>query len=165
VRSIKLTESEDRVPVGSEPESVSVMVEFVPEDSDNWGTLEPLRGTTWEDGVSEVDADSFSHALHGRLSPLLKKLGRNPVYSARRVSEQEGVCDFKGNCIKFDKNLCRPGGEKGNGWRKKYGPFDCYQPPLQGASIDVTETFLKVALAWKEGIFVIVVKGEGFNLR
>jgi len=165
MRKLTLVESGDRVPVGSEPESISLMVEFVPESSDSWGDLEPLRGTTWENGVGEVDAESFSHALHGRLSPLMKKLGREPIYSARRVSEKEGVCDLKGNCIKFDKNLCRPGGEKGNGWRKKYGPFDCYQPPLKGARMEVVETFLKVALAWKEGIFVIVVRGEGFNLR
>ena len=94
MRSLKLTESEDRIPVGTEPESISVLVEFVSENSDNWGVLEPLRGTTWENGVSEIDADSFSHALHGRLPPLLEKLGRKPLYSARRVSDQEGMCDF-----------------------------------------------------------------------
>lgn len=163
MRSIKLTESD--TPTGIEPEVVKLLVEFVPEGSEDWGVLEPMRETSWEAGIQEVSADSLSHALHGRLNPLLSELKRSPHYSAKRVSDEQGICDLQGNCIKYEKGFCRPGSEKGRGWRRKVGPPSCYQPPISASSARYHDAFFKVAMAWKEGVYVVVVKGEGFNLQ
>jgi hypothetical protein len=160
MRNIKIIES--GAPRGTEPEVVRLLVEFVPEDADHWGKLECMRGTTWEEGIQEVSSESLSHALHGMLKPLLSSLGRPPHFSAKRVSDDQGVCDLQGNCIKYEEGFCRPGSEKGNGWRKKVGPPGCYQPPV--SEVEFQEVFFKVAMAWKEGRHVVVVKGEGFNL-
>lgn len=124
----------------------------------DWGELEPLRGTSWEAGVELVDAESFSHALHGHVLPLLRALGRDPSASGKRVSEAEGSCAMRGSCASWVADRCRPGG-KGN-------PPACYEPPLSpGSGSSVTQLFRTVAAAWAEGRHTVVVVGEGFNLR
>lgn len=129
---------------------------------ENWGELEPLRGTSWAEGVQVVSGEAFSHALHGFFLPLQKELGRNPQASARRVIAKEGECSQKGNCIKWHPDLCRPGGKL----LKEIGPPECYGPPLEGASPALSKLFTDVVLAWKEGRYTIVVTGEGgFNFR
>lgn len=162
MRALELTEALNRK--GLEPEKVKLLVEFVPEDASDWGVLEYLRGTTWEAGVKEIDPMVFSHAMHGRLGPLLESLGRPTVHSARRVSEAEGLCSLHDCCIKAEKSFCRPGSEVGKGWRRVVGPPECYQPPIEHENPVVYETFLAVSNAWKEGRHVVVVKEGGFNL-
>lgn len=163
MRSIKIKES--HTPVGIEPEVIRLLVEFVPEGSEDWGVLEPMRNTSWGEGIQEVSAESLSHALHGRLGPLLAELKRPPRYSAKRVTDEQGVCGISNNCVKYEKGFCRPGSEKGNGWRKKSGPPGCYQPPIETPVPAYQEAFFNVAMAWKDDTYVVVVRGEGFNLR
>jgi len=125
---------------------------------DNWGELEPLRGTSWEAGVERVSAEALSHALHNYYMPLLRELGRDPFASAKRVTKEEGECQAKGTCPTWDPKICRPGG-RGN-------PSDCYDPPLSaGTPPEVLTLFRTVAAAWKEGRHTLVVLGEGFNIR
>lgn len=163
MRYLELKES--NTPVGIEPERVKLLVEFVPKDVSHWGVLESVRGTTWEEGVKEIDSDIFSHALHGFLQPLLGVLPRPPLSSAKRVSDLEGMCGMKDGCMKYERGFCKPGSEKGKGWRKKFGPPECYQPPLTNPDPKAFEVFFRLAMAWKENRYTLVVKGEGFNLK
>lgn len=125
-------------------------------DGSTWGDFEPLRGTTWASGISEVKAESLSHAMHGWVNPLQKELGRAPKSSANKVSATEGRCHLAGECLGWDPNLCRPGGQKPH--KKEQGPPGCYEAPL-GNGI-----FEKVAQAWKSGTYTIVCIGEEFSL-
>ena len=145
-------------------EKVLLLVEIVPEDADHWGSLESLRGTSWEHGVKVISAEALSHALHGRFLPLLQSLGRDPRASGRRVEPDEGVCSQIKTCLTADKGLCRPGGGRGNGRRLTHGPPECYEPPLsEDTPGQIAEVFTRVALAWREGRYTVVVRGDGFN--
>ena len=157
VRSLNLTEQgKDK---RFSPLTISLLVtQGTPE---NWGELEPLRGTTWGQGVSLIDGDTLSHALHGNLMPLYKALGREPQATARRISPQEGSCSQKGVCIRWNPDLCRPGGKDKN----VLGPPDCYEPPIVRGTTAVIDLFTTVALAWKEGRYTVVMTSDGFNLR
>jgi hypothetical protein len=162
VRFIDLTDP-DPLP-DRKAEKVMLLIEFVPEGSDHWGALESMRGTSWEGGIKEIPAEALSHALHGRLLPLTRALGRDPRASGRRVNADEGVCSQIKTCLTADKALCRPGGSKGKGRKLKQGPLDCYDPPLsEGTPGEVVEVFTRVALAWREGRYTVVVRGDGFN--
>lgn len=127
-----------------------------------WGDFELFRGTSWEHGIKSVSGEAYSHALHGFLLPLLRELGREPLYSGRKVLEEEGACKLKKACPLWSQDLCRPGGKKD----KEFGPPGCYEPPLdENSSPEVIELFRKVAFAWKEGRHTLVVEGNGFNFR
>ena len=124
---------------------------------DDWGELEPLRGTSWENGVELLSADSISHALHGYFMPLLREMGRDPSASAKRIQKDEAECKSQGFCPTWDPKGCRPGG-LGN-------PPECYDPPLsEGTDPATVDLFRTVARAWSEGRRTVVVTGEGFNL-
>ena len=127
---------------------------------EDWGELEPLRGTSWAKGVELISSEALSHALHGFLQPLLQELGRNPLDSARRVLKAEGECAMAGNCIDWDEGVCRPGGT-----RRDPGPPECYDPPLMGQGPHLMSLFRTVAQAWKEGRHTVVASGDQFSLR
>lgn len=129
---------------------------------EDWGELEPFRGSSWAHGVTVVTAESMSHALHGMLLPLLRELGRDPRASAKRVSDAEGQCGNLEACPIANKYLCRPGGRK----RREHGPPGCYEPPLEtGTPVELRDLFYKVSQAWKDGRHTVVIVGEGFNLK
>ena len=113
-----------------------------------WGDLQPLHGTSWEQGVAEVSAEAFSHALHGYATPLARQLGRPPLSSAKNVSPEEGFCALQTSCIGWDSVRCRPCGKTP----------ECYEAPLEGF------VFRRVAEAWKEQRHVVVVIGNEFAL-
>jgi hypothetical protein len=126
--------------------------------SEDWGEFEPLRGTSWEAGVELISAESLSHALHRYPQPLYRELGRNPIFSGKRVTSEEGECKAKGFCPTWDPKTCRPGGIG--------KPPDCYDPPLEdGTDPALMTLFRTVAHAWKEGRHTVVVVGDGFNIR
>ncbi len=147
---------------GTDSEEIKCFVSFVEEGS-HWGEFEVFRGSSWEKVVSVVPADDFSHALHGMVDPLLRSLGREPTSAIRKIKPEEGECLHKSICIGWDKDFCKPGGRKGKGKKLKWGPPECYEPPLQGASPDIQEIFSEVLLALREGFYIVVVKGAGFN--
>lgn len=140
----------------------SVLLLVTQGSEEHWGELEPLRGTSWEAGVSLIPAEAYSEALHGRLMPLLRALGRPPEASARRVSPVEGACALKGSCAGWEPQKCRPGGRAKK--RGEVAPPECWEPPLEGAAPAISQLFREVAMAWREGRHTIVVVGEGFNL-
>jgi hypothetical protein len=121
-----------------------------------WGDFEFLRGTSWESGITAVTAEAYSHALHGWSVPLRRELGRNPEASAKRVSDKEGHCLQAGACIGWKPLQCRPGGKPE---RKKDAacPPQCYEAPFGPVAS-------QVALAWREGRYPVIVKGEEFVL-
>ena len=147
---------------GTDSEEIHCLVTYV-EEGDHWGEFEVFRGSSWEKVVSVVPADDFSHALHGMVDPLLRSLGREPRSCLNRITPEEGDCLNKEICIGWDKNFCRPGGRKGRNKSLEFGPPDCYESPLQGASQKIMETFSEVLIALKEGHYILVVKGRGFN--
>lgn len=133
-------------------------------DEAPWGEFEPLRGTSWAQGIGVVSGETMSHALHGFLQPLLRELGRSPHASGRRVLQKEGECGARAGCPTWAADLCRPGGR---GTRKGVvGPPVCYEPPLAKGSTEAQiKLFQRVALAWKEDRYTIVIEGEGFVLK
>ena len=146
----------------NDPEKVLLLV-TLSDAGENWAELEPLRGTSWEAGVEVISAEAYSEALHGRILPLQKALGRDPRASARRVSAEEGECLLQDSCIGWDRKRCRPGGR---GKRKKDpSPPECWEAPLVGASPELSLLFREVAMAWRAGRHTCVIVGGGFNLH
>lgn len=125
-------------------------------DEAPWGDLEPLRGTSWAVGVTEIKGESLSHALHGWITPLQREMGRSPKVSATRITVAEGRCSLCAECLGWDPNVCRPGGKKPN--KKEIGPPACYESPMKNPVFD------RVAAAWKEDRHTVVVIGSEFSL-
>lgn len=128
-----------------------------------WGEFEPLRDTSWATGIGVVSGETMAHALHGFTAPLLEELGRPPHASGRRIPEEEAECRAKDACPSWDKSLCRPGGR---GPKALLGPPECYEAPLSMRTPDaLMALFTRVALAWRENRYTLVIDGPGFNLR
>ena len=156
MREIDLTAD----PVGDgRAHSEKVLLLVTSGNGDDWGELEPLKGTSWAEGVEIVSSEVLSHALHGFMQPLLGELGRDPRDSARRVLKAEGECAMAGNCIDWAEGVCRPGGT-----RKQPGPPECYDPPILTGKPDTLALFRTVAQAWREGRHTLVVVGDQFSL-
>jgi hypothetical protein len=117
----------------------------LPKDADPWGALAPLRGTPWEAQIQIVSGEAFSHALHGWATPLMREIGPPPHVRADRVPLEAGQCTLHGSCV-GSSPFCRP--------HKKVP--ECYEPAIEVAA--------RVALAWKEGRYVVVVQGPEFVL-
>lgn len=116
-----------------------------------WGVLEPLRGTKWGEHVQEVSGMALSHALHGWATPLMREIGPDPKVRARRVPDDIGRCALTQGCVGASPT-CRPGPDS---------PPGCYEPsgvPTPDASAVTT-----MVMAWKEGRYVLVVKGAEFS--
>ena len=160
MREIDITDPNPPAWLKNSPERILLLV--VRGTSDNWGAFEILRGSSWEEGVQVIPADALSEALHGRILPLQRILGRDPRASARRVTTEQGECVLKDGCIGWDPKACRPGGRG----KKKTDlcPPDCWEPPIDGGDPKILEAFRRIALAWREGRHTVVVEGEGFNL-
>lgn len=125
----------------------------VPRPDDNWGVLSPLRDTVWGSFIATVSGESMAHARHGYATPLMREIGPHPQERARRMSEADGRCGSYTGCAGAGP-FCRPG--------KKLP--DCYEPP----GIEDTDTLMLVtalALAWRDGWYVVVVDGPEFNIR
>lgn len=131
---------------------VTVATEATP-----WGEFEPLRGTSWQCGITLVSGKAMSHALHGYHLPLVRELGRPPTANGKQVNDAEGACALADGCLGWDSKHCRPSGALKN---KEPGPPDCYEAPIMGATFITT----RVCLAWKEGRHTVVVTSPEFSL-
>ena len=93
-----------------------------------------------------VSGEALSHALHGRVSPLMNEIGRPPHAQLKLVPDPFRTC---GNteCIMADLKTCHPCSKVP----------DCYEPPgfetFEGRRAAVT-----VVLCWKEGRYVVIVE-------
>ena len=142
-------------------DKVSLLVAYGTQE--NWGGLDPLRETSWGGGVQVISGEVLSHALHGFIEPLLKALRIDPHSCARKVLPKEGECSMRGECPRWNPQLCRPGGK----FQKELGPPECYFPPIVAPSGSTqANLFTEVALSWREGRHTIVVTEEGaFNFK
>jgi hypothetical protein len=123
----------------------------LPKLDDSWGVMAVLRGTEWADEIVVVSGENLSHAMHGWATPLMQKIGVKPQVHGRRISHEAGWCPQIRTCP-ISSDECRPGRDLP----------DCYEAP--GLEGDAAILALTVALAWREGRFVIVVDGPEFNL-
>lgn len=122
----------------------------IPRSDNHWGVFDKLRGTTWERQIPTVSGEALSHALHGWAAPLMREIGARPEIHARRIPDGLAWCPQKGLCP-LAGNQCRPG----------HGVPECYEPPgLEGEAAGLAT---RVALAWREGRYVLVVDGPEFS--
>jgi len=130
------------------------VLQVIPKREDPWGCLAPLQGTYWEQFISVVSGEVWSHALHGLTQPLREKLGRPPKTNAKLIPDKFAWCQkiADGTCGMAGKN-CRPG--------TKALPI-CYMAPHK--EFHISDLAAGVALALDENRYVIVVEGEGFVL-
>ncbi len=124
----------------------------LPKEGDPWGILAPLRETVWGALLPRVTGDALSHALHGRLQPFLEQLGTPPQGMFHKVPEGYRRCALAGECIVFKEKVCHPCPKLP----------DCYVPP--GIPSEAQAAANCVVMAWKEGLYVIVVEGAEFRL-
>lgn len=124
----------------------------IPDGDDYWGHLSILRGTPWGDEISVVSGEDFSHALHGHATPLMRSLGRPPKIRLKRIPPEWRPCEAAKGCIAHQAHRCYPCGSVP----------DCYVPPMLTG--EAQKLAAAVALAWRDGFYVIVVKGPEFTL-
>jgi hypothetical protein len=119
---------------------------------DPWGVLAPIRDDA--PGLAKlipvVSGETFSHALHGYVRPLVLALGPAPQALLKLTPTQ--VCALKDECIMYDRTRCRP---------HKMLP-ECWLPDEVPPS--AREAVATVTLAWAEGRYVVVVEGPEFSL-
>lgn len=123
----------------------------VPYQDDPWGKLAPLKETPWGQGIPVVSGENFSHAMHGHAMPLMRSLGPPPKVRLKRISEAWRHCEMAKGCISHQQQKCHPCQELP----------DCYCPPLLKG--DLQQLALHIALAWRDGFYVLVVDGPEFS--
>jgi hypothetical protein len=129
----------------------NVRVAPTPVVDGTWGPLEPLRGTVWGDLLPVVSGDVMAMAKHGHINPLMQVLGRPPEAQLRMVPAPSRRCGAFKTCATYREVDCHPG---------KKMP-DCYEAP--GLSPEAVAAASLVALAWRDGVYVVIVDGPEFN--
>ena len=123
----------------------------IPKGDDPWGVLAALKDTPWESYIQVIPGDAFSHALHGYTLPFVRMLGPGPRALEKKLPIEVGRCaDFNG-CLIADARHCHPCPDLP----------DCYEAPLEGATGRIAS---QVALAWREGRYVLVIGDGEFSL-
>lgn len=117
-----------------------------------WGDLETLKDTPWGALLPVVSGEALSHALHGHAKPLMAEIGTPPVGLCKKVPEGFRKCSMLATCPMASEKNCQPGPKLP----------DCYSPP--GVDAEAREAVVAVALAWKEGRYVVIVEGDEFSL-
>jgi len=125
-----------------------LFMRVVPKDGDPWGFFRCLEGTSWWDLISVVDPQVFQTALLGHILPLMREIGTPPEGLCRKIPLDEGVCKQHTICPIYNPRDCKPSPKL---------PL-CYEPPLLEG--DALYAATMIALAWKEGRYVIVVNDE-----
>lgn len=127
----------------------------VPRGGDPWGVLAPLRDAEpWGQLIRVVSGESMAHARHGFSAPLMREIGPSPRHllaMAGRYGQVTCSLAVAGTCAGASQ-WCLP--------HPKLP--DCYEAPLivQAAA----EIAAEVTLAWRDGLYVLVVRGAEFNL-
>jgi len=123
----------------------------IPVEDDPWGDLAPLKGTPLGDLIPRVSGESFSHATHGFVTPLMREIGPDPSALVRLLPKPKN-CASINKCIMADKEKCVPGPSMP----------DCYIIPGDYDSVTAFAA-LMVLRAWKEGRYVVIVDGPEFG--
>ena len=119
-----------------------------PIKGDPWGALAPLRGTPWEQTITVIGGDVFSHALHGHTLPLIRLLKAEPKAQMTRMQAHACTMKAANQCVGATEH-CRPSPKLP----------ECYNAPLEDPAAKYAASV--VALAWRKGYHVIVVTEEG----
>lgn len=127
----------------------------IPMEGNPWGTMLPLKDTSWGAEIPTVTGDALSHALHGHPKALLEMLGRPPKGRMLRILMEDRMC------IEAQQGIC---GMAGSHCAPGSGSLpDCYQPPCEDRGLAVLAVV--VGRAWDEGRYVFVVEGPEFMVR
>ena len=118
-----------------------------PRHGDSWGVLAPLRDTDWGAYIQTIPGEIFSHALHGYTRPFVQILGPEPRALERKIPKDLGVCSEINSCVIANPKHCRPCPDLP----------DCYEAPAGYLAS-------QVALAWREGRYVLVIEDGEFSL-
>lgn len=121
-----------------------------PKPDESWGELAPLRDTPWGDLLPIVSGEALSHALHGRVDPLMQEIGPHPHGLCRQVPGPFRRCAVADKCAIVSAH-CEPGPRLPS----------CYVPP--NVSPEVGRAVEVVASAWAEGRYVLIVEGAEFS--
>jgi len=127
----------------------------IPLPNNPWGTMLPLRGTSWGSQIPTVTGEALSEALHGFPKPLLEMLGRPPRGRPLRIALEERVClERQQGVCELATAACVPGSGK---------LPECYIAPTEDRVLRVLAN--AVGQAWDEGRAVFVVEGPEFTVR
>lgn len=122
-----------------------------PRGGDPWGCLSALKGTSWGKQIAVVSGESFSHAMHGRIRPLLRELGPEPRFVCKKIPFIEGHCALaQAKACPAQSKQCVPNEETP----------ECYDPP--NLDPETAHFVREVVMAWKENRYVVVVEGKEF---
>jgi hypothetical protein len=123
----------------------------LPTKESTWGVLSPLEGTEIGGLITIVSGEDMSQALHGRVMPLVRTLGRSPRGLLKKI-EGDMTCALIKTCLLADRAACYPCSKLPH----------CYAPP------DVSEqaglAAATVLRAWADGRYVVIVEGPEFSL-
>lgn len=124
---------------------------IVRDGEDSWGVLAPLKDTSWGKQIPTVSGKALSIAAHGWLSPLMDEIGPEPHQLCKLIPLDIGLCrQAQEKTCTMAGPHCKPGLDLP----------DCYEVAGDYAAASAA---VAVALAWKEGRYVIVVEGDEFG--
>ena len=129
-----------------------VMVAPLPIIDGKWGVLEPIRETPWGKLIPIVPGEVMAKARVGHIKPLMQILGRPSRVLLQMIPAPLRICDASKRCMMFQESTCQP--------CEKLP--DCYEPPGLDTKA-AQEAARLVALAWREGIYVVIVDGPEFS--
>ena len=124
----------------------------LPQRENPWGDLEVIRETPWGALLPVVSGDALSHALHGHTKRLMAQIGTPPAGLCKKIQDPYRTCGMIKTCLAASEKNCQPGPKLP----------DCYDPP--SVAPEMKEAITAIALAWKEGRYVIIVEGDEFSL-
>lgn len=130
-----------------------VRVSVVPVIDGSWGILEPLRNTPWSALIPIIPGAIMAEARHGHIKPLMQIIGRPPYALMKLIPDDFRICADCNSCASFRAVDCHPCSTLP----------DCYTPPkLHDVEAEMAARL--VALAWRDGNYVVIVDGPEFSL-
>jgi hypothetical protein len=118
---------------------------------DPWGDLASLREEpAFAVLLPIVDGEAFSHAMHGRMRPLMGQIGPEPKHQLIRIPDPHNQCRVEGTCPMYSLKRCHP--------RRLKLP-ECWTPESDERA---QRAMAIVTLAWAEGRYVVIVEGDEF---
>lgn len=115
---------------------------------------EVLRETIYGSLFSVVAKDTLECALRGWTRPLVGELGIPPQGALRKIPLESRQCFKRGKCPMYLPQLCFP--------ESKNMPW-CFEP--DGVASEVVRTQATRAIeTWREGVYLVVVKGDNGSI-
>lgn len=122
----------------------------VPDQESDWGVLACIKETPVGKLIPVVSGEDMSHALHGRILPLRRSIGREPQHILKKL-KGDWTCSLIKTCILARPDICKPHQKMPH----------CYNPPgHEGLPAHAIATVIR---AWVDGRYVVVVEGAEFS--